>query len=463
VLGALGLAGTTAVALVVVLVAAQRPGPLLGHPAQHRLPGWMAGPLSGIAPSLGGNHGALRTGLVLALFALFACWLLVTAAARHMPMRLLAGVIAGVHVIWLLGPPLLLTDLFNYVHYARMGALHGLNPYSALPAADAGDPALPLANWHHMPSPYGPVFTLLTYPLALLPLPLAYWAWKLLVLAASLGVLALVWWLARRLGRSPQRAVAFAGLNPLVLLYGVGGAHNDAISMLPVLGAVALAASTWSPRGAPADAVARERRSAVLAGALVIFAAGVKLSAGALAPLVVLGTRRRAALAGAGVAAGVTGVIVLGVFGGHAPALGLQNHLVNALSAPQLAGALVFGQGGVTPAVRHVAEALLAAAVVAGAVAVMRDRTRLIEASGAVTLAAILTLSWTMPWYVGWLLPFAALSRRPWLGVAAVIVTVWLGLIGVPQWVPLVHGLGYHPWHTDVGWAAHEFEQRLVH
>jgi hypothetical protein len=93
----------------------------------------------------------------------------------------------------------------------------------------------------------------------------------------------------------------------------------------------------------------------------------------------------------------------------------------------------------------------------------MRERTRLIEASGAVTLAAILTLSWTMPWYVGWLLPFAALSRRPWLGVAAVIVTVWLGLIGVPQWVPLVHGLGYHPWHTDVGWAAHEFEQRLVH
>ncbi|HEU4656123.1 MAG TPA: glycosyltransferase 87 family protein, partial [Capillimicrobium sp.] len=248
-LGVLGLAGTTAAALLVVLVAAQAPGPLLGHPAQHRLPAWMAGPLGGLAPSLAGNQGALRTGLVVVLGVLFGCWLLVTATARHLPMRLLAGVVAGVHVVWLLGPPLLLTDLFNYVHYARMGALHGLNPYAVLPVADRGDPVLPLANWHHMLSPYGPLFTVLGYPLALLPVPAAYWGWKVVVLASSLGVLALVWWLARRLGRSPQRAVAFAGLNPVVLLFGVGGAHNDALTMLAVLGAMALAVATWDTRG----------------------------------------------------------------------------------------------------------------------------------------------------------------------------------------------------------------------
>jgi hypothetical protein len=213
-----------------------------------------------------------------------------------------------------------------------------------------------------------------------------------------------------------------------------------------------------------AGATARDRRAALGAGALSVAAAAVKLSAGALVPLVVLGTRRRAAaLAGAAAATAVTGLIVLGLFGGHGPSIGVQDRLVTALSAPQLAGALVFGQGGVTPAVRHVSEALLALAVAGGAVAVWRDRTRLLDAAGVVTLVSILTLSWTMPWYIGWLLPFAALSRRPWLGVAAVVGTVWLALIGVPQWTTLAHSLGYHPWHTDVGWASHEFEQHLVH
>jgi hypothetical protein len=58
-----------------------------------------------------------------------------------------------------------------------------------------------------------------TEALAPLPLPTEYWVWKGLMLAAALATLALVALAARRLGRSPQAAVALVGLNPLVLVW----------------------------------------------------------------------------------------------------------------------------------------------------------------------------------------------------------------------------------------------------
>ena len=69
----------------------------------------------------------------------------------------------AVHAIFLLSPPLALTDLFNYVNYARMEVEHGLNPYTTIPVLEPhSDPTFLLSNWHQLLSPYGPLFTLLT-------------------------------------------------------------------------------------------------------------------------------------------------------------------------------------------------------------------------------------------------------------------------------------------------------------
>src|SRR5207247_2499687 len=143
--------------------------------------------------------------------------------------------IAAVHVIFFLSPPLLLTDLFNYLNYARMLALHGLNPYAHVPILASQDPAYQFTTWHHLRSPYGPLFTLCTYVLAPFGLAVEYWIFKLAVMCASLGCLALVWKCAQRLGRPPAQAVAFVGLNPLFFVYGLGGEHNDVFMMLLVL------------------------------------------------------------------------------------------------------------------------------------------------------------------------------------------------------------------------------------
>ena len=194
-----------------------------------------------------------------------------------------------------------------------MPATYGVNPYAALPLTVRQDPAYHFSNWHHLPSPYGPLLTLLTEGLAPLSLPD-----RVLGLEGRCcwprrsGTLALVALAARRLGRSPQAAVALVGLNPLVLVYGIGGAHNEPLVLLCGVAAVALAIVGWEAGTAAWWDVG--------AGACAVLAAGFKPSAALLAPIVVLACRRRLpALGGAGGAGALSLAVVGLVYGGHLP------------------------------------------------------------------------------------------------------------------------------------------------
>ena len=60
----------------------------------------------------------------------------------------------------------------------------------------------------------------------------ALWAFKGLAALSSLGCTALVGWIAHRRGSSAARAVAAFGLNPIVLVWTVAGAHNDLLMLL---------------------------------------------------------------------------------------------------------------------------------------------------------------------------------------------------------------------------------------
>lgn len=447
------LSGSVGFSLWVVLAAAERRS-FLSPPARREFAPWLVGPLGHRLPSLTPSTVTLRTELTVVLGVLAICWLLATALAPRVRVEWIAAALVLVHVVFVLGPPLSLTDLFNYLHYGRMGATYGRNPYVALPLAAPGDPAFRFSNWHHLPSPYGPFFTLVGYALAPLSLHAAYWTWKAVAGLSSLGCLAIVGWLAARLGRSPRRALAFAGLNPLVLVYGLGGAHNDALMLLCALGAVALVV-----RGRALASPAWD----IGAGAAIVAGVAFKFSLLGLVPLVVLGARRRpAALAGAAAMGAVVADVVHGVFASKLPATGLQDRLVTPLSAPNLAG-LLTGAGGATAGVRSAAHVVLAVAVAAASLAVAHRRERLVGACAAVMLATVLTLAWTVPWYVWWILPFAALTRVRTTKVAAVAVTVGLALGAVPQLPQLIHAFGYYPTRTPVGRADHAEFERLLH
>ena len=142
---------------------------------------------------------------------------------RVQPRWILAAVLA-VHVIFILSPPLALTDVFNYINYGRMEVVHHLNPYTTIPILEPhDDPSYALSNWHQLLSPYGPLFTMLTF---------ARGAARRgrVVLGAEGGARrreprhARRWSTvcARMLERDPVWAVAFVGLNPIVLVWGLG-------------------------------------------------------------------------------------------------------------------------------------------------------------------------------------------------------------------------------------------------
>ena len=148
--------------------------------------------------------------------------------------------IAGLHAVVLLAPPLLSTDVFSYQAYARMWALYGTNPYLQGPHVIALDPLYPFidAKWVTTPTAYGPVFTSLSYLLAPLSIAASALAYKAIAAVASLATVALVWNAARLRGLDPVRAAALVGLNPLIVLYGVGGGHNDLLMLALLMAGV---------------------------------------------------------------------------------------------------------------------------------------------------------------------------------------------------------------------------------
>src|SRR5204862_755528 len=194
-------------------------------------PSWLLGPLqfAGAPGADGPLAGPLfYAGLWVALLLYVAVLLL----HRGLSIRLAVYAVVGLHVLFMLAPPLLSQDVFSYIAYARLGVEHGLSPYTHSPVDIPHDAVFAFAGSKSAVSVYGPAFTLLTYPLSPLGVPAAYWILKLVAAAASLGIVALVWRTAERLGRDPVRPALFVGLSPLVLVHVVSAAHNEALVVL---------------------------------------------------------------------------------------------------------------------------------------------------------------------------------------------------------------------------------------
>ena len=161
-------------------------------------------------------------------------------------------------------PVLLSHDVYSYVDYARLGVVHGLDPYVHPPDAAPRDPAFAEVTWTEATSAYGPLFTLATYPLAWLPVGAAVAVLKAVAALSVLGLAALVARLAAWRGADPLRAAAFVALNPLVLVHVVGGAHNDGLTMLLSMLAVAALLSAREAAGGAALVAAAATKASPL-------------------------------------------------------------------------------------------------------------------------------------------------------------------------------------------------------
>jgi hypothetical protein len=402
------------------------------------------------------------------------------------------GAIVAVHAIFILAPPMALTDVFNYINYGRMEIVDHLNPYTTIPILEPhSDPSYALSNWHELLSPYGPLFTMLTFVVVPLGVAASFWVLKGVLVLTSLAMIFLVWRCARLLGREPRQAVAFVGLNPIVLVWGLGGDHNDFLMVFCIMLGIymlLLARTRLAAREEPAkqraDRADRVRRAGragrvgrmrrglrdwVLpfaplemgAGAALVTATALKASAAVLIPIVLVASvhRRRAVLQiliGMLLAGVALGAASLFAFGLHIPDLSTQSSLVTAESIPNLIG-LAVGAGGETETLHVLMTLALAVSLVLCCLQAYRQRDP-ITACGWASVALLVTLSWVLPWYVLWALPFAALSRSRRLRRATAVVGIYLIVAWSPASGLLWNAIGFHPEETPVG----RLHQRLV-
>jgi alpha-1,6-mannosyltransferase len=414
-IGALALLALVALAFGVVAYASTAPS-LLVPRSTTSFPDWFAGPLHGVFAGLTSDPVTLGDGFSAAVGAMGIAWCLAFATARALSLRAIVACVVALHVILVLSPPLRLEDMFDYLGYARLGALHGLSPYTHVVASISHDPVYRFTSWHHLTSPYGPLFTAASYPLAFLPLPVAYWTLKVVTVLASLGFLALLWRCARLLGRDPRPVLVFVAANPIFLIYMLGGFHNDVFMLLPAMGAIALML---------------ERRDRA-AGAVLMLAVAVKFTAVLLLPFLLLAAkpalRRFELLKGFALTAVPMVALSVGLFGPALPNLKQQSILLTSLSIPTLVGDLI-GAGGGAPWLLHLADAGVVATVL---YMLARRRDDWIGGAGWSTFALLISLGWLVPWYVVWVLPLAALGTSRWLRIWTVALTAFLVLTFVP-------------------------------
>ncbi|GIH15756.1 polyprenol phosphomannose-dependent alpha 1,6 mannosyltransferase MptB [Rugosimonospora africana] len=414
----LGLAGSVLLAAGGLLAGAA--------PVHHGVP----------ARGLGHLHRPEAVGLILVyagVTVLVVAWSRLGAALRESgdppSLRELYLTLAAWAGPLLLAPPLFSRDAYSYLAQGAM-TVSRIDAYRSGPAA-LGGPLLANipAVWQHTPTPYGPIFLTVAAAVAAATsshLLLGILGMRLLALLGLAVMVATLPRLATASGVRPVSAVWLAGLNPLVLLHLVAGAHNDAL-MLAFL-TTGLAAAV--------------RRRPVVAAVLVTLGALVKapaalglLAVAALWAGSVTGPRPLArALAGTGGIAAATTVAV-------SAATGLGYGWLGALDTPASPGSWsvteVLGRasrlllrawaGGLAaeaaPAWRWAG--MTAAVALCALLWWYRDRLGVVFALGLMLTAVVVLGPSIRPWYLLWgLVPIAVSgpdrAAGRWLRLACV-------------------------------------------
>jgi alpha-1,6-mannosyltransferase len=388
--------------------------------------------------------GAAFLGLLWAARRLEAIAEMTTLSARAI---LLAALLLRLPLLPL--PPTLSDDVLRYLWDGKVAAA-GFNPYALPPAAGRLSP-LRDEMWRRLPhtqvpTVYPPLSVAAFSIASRLPFPLL--GWKTFVTGADLLACWLLLAVARRLGVPPGRTVWYAW-NPLVTLEVAGMGHVDALGVAAVVAVVLCllsptprktsAAATWAAVGAlaklvPLAAFPLWARQSGRPWRFLGAAGG--LTALAMAPVVV---------AARGVPPGLVTYGISWEFDGpvYEP---LWRALDRAGAAPALAHGLdrwkEWSQNwtSVNPLYPYLYPQLLAKLLLAGGVAAVvlaSLRWRDPAASTGRLFGALLLLSATVyPWYLLWVLPWAALRRHTaWLALSALILLSYLPqFAGVPLW-----------------------------
>jgi alpha-1,6-mannosyltransferase len=414
-----GLAGVVLTGAAVALSAARTNDlvPLTVRP----MPAWLAGLFAHTGVPLG--HG----GLIVLFTLMFVSYVLTVRGAAELSPRLVLASIAGLSALFLLAPVLLSTDVFSYQAYGRMGTLYGANPFLHGPSTIRLDPLYPFigAKWIATPTAYGPLFTALSYSLAHLDIAASVVAYKSIAACAFLATVALVWNAARLRGLDPVRATILVGLNPLTVVWGLGGGHNDLLMLAPLAAGIYL--------------LLQKRR--IAGGAMLAAASAIKLTAGVVLPFALVRpqTDRRQVLLGVGVASALVAALGFVMFGtGQLHLLGTLQHNQGAGDWRSIPGFISgeLGLGDVGRLVGILLGVVFVAVTVWLLALVRQGRLDWVAGAGWATVALLITAGSLLPWYIAWLTPLAALSPDARLRRWTLSITGVMLAMNVLSWVP---------------------------
>jgi hypothetical protein len=400
--------GGLIVAIAVVVGCGARTGILIPSSTRPE-PGWLAGPIGKLGPNIG------LPGVIASFTVMCVCYAIVVLRGQRLPAAAVLGAIFVALLLVGIGPPLMSTDVFSYGAYGQMGTVYHLNPYLTAPRAAPLDPWYKLVDWRWAGTPtvYGPAFTALSYMIAGLGVAGALLVYRWIAVIAAVCVVAATYRAAPALRRDATRAVALVGLNPVLLVYGVGGDHNDLLMLALLVGSILLLTARRPAGG----------------GWLACVAIAVKVTGAVLLPFALAArgqTARRGVVVGA-LAACAALLAVSTVEFGLAPL-----HLIHTLAHVQgsdsrqsIPGIIGYGLGvdRLPQFVLTALEVVCVAAVVALLAAVRAERLHWLTAAGWAVVALLVTCTFLQPWYVVWLLPFAALSPSRGLRWTALVLT----------------------------------------
>ncbi len=388
-------------------------------------PSWLLGVFKFAGSSLATGDGA-PLAFYLALWVTFLLYMAVFALSHHLPRRATVAVIVVVIVVFTLAPPLLSQDIFSYISYSRIWVLDGLNPYVHASSAVPADAAIPYVGWRDATSAYGPLFTFFTAPIAFLGVAGALWTMKAIGAVSLLLILYFTALSSQLIGRDWFRPVLFIGLNPLVLVHVVGGAHNDAMMVMLLM------LSVWTVLS----------RMEFAGGISAVAAFSVKMSAAVAIPFLVIGSKRRLR----SIAAMVLSLLLITVasliaFGADVfdsfTLVGENQARTSFYSLPNQTSRLIGAIGGVDPGqvlstVKSVYLVAFLAAVMFLILRVRAGKVGWLTGAGWTYFGLLCATAWLLPWYAIWLLPFAALSDDRRLTVASLAITAYMLMIRVP-------------------------------
>jgi hypothetical protein len=364
-------------------------------------------------------------------------------------------------------PPTLSDDVLRYLWDGRVAAA-GRNPYLYPPES----PELSTLRddlWRRLPhrqipTVYPPAAVAAFSIAARLPFPIL--SWKLLVTGADLAACALLLRLARQRGLPPGRVILYAW-NPLVALEVAGMGHVDVLGVAATLAAVSflLARPVPSPEREGAggsERAAGGRGWVAAAGAAAALGILAKLAPAAALPMWARQSRRAPLFLA--VALGLTAVAVLPVLAatGRVPpglvTYGIQWEWNGPLFEPlwrlldiarvahrlaALLDAYKAWSGNWTRGnaiYPYLYPQFLAKLVLGGLslLAVLRSLTERDPVAGTGRLfgALLLTSATVYPWYLLWVLPWAALARHPaWISLSALVLLSYLAPhLGIQPW-----------------------------